>query len=98
MTRDNNVPYLVEADPDKIIYEITLDLPDAGLLPGAIPPDFHEVPPDTDIPADADIPRDATVEATPLFNKAPGPCQLTQLCRSALNNQPYDRHPPRMFL
>ncbi len=29
----NDGPQLVEADPDKIVYVIIVDLPDAGLLP-----------------------------------------------------------------
>ena len=30
-------PQLVEAEPDKIVYEITVELPDVGLLPGLVP-------------------------------------------------------------
>ena len=35
-----NGPCIVEAEPDKIMYDITFDLPDAGLIPGAIQPVF----------------------------------------------------------
>ena len=38
-TQASNSPHL-EADPDKIVYEITVELRDAGLLPGLIP---HEL-------------------------------------------------------
>ena len=33
----SNGPHLVEADPDKIVYKIALELPCTGLLPGVIP-------------------------------------------------------------
>ena len=29
--------HLIEADPDEIVYEIIVELPDAGLLPGLVP-------------------------------------------------------------
>ena len=38
-TQASNSPHL-EADPAKIVYEITVELRDAGLLPGLIP---HEL-------------------------------------------------------
>lgn len=31
-------PCLVKAEPDEIVYDITFDLPDMGLVPGAVPP------------------------------------------------------------
>ncbi len=33
----SNGPCIVKADPDKIVYQITAELPNAGLLPGVIP-------------------------------------------------------------
>ena len=37
-------PRLVEADEDKIVYEITFNLPDAGLGQNAVPPDAPASP------------------------------------------------------
>ena len=34
-------PHMIETEaPNEIVYDIIFDLPDAGLIPGAIPPDF----------------------------------------------------------
>ena len=43
-------PCLVKAEPDKIVYEITVELPNAGLLPGMVPyaPDKPVAPPPDD--------------------------------------------------
>ncbi len=84
-------PAVVEADEDKIVYEITFDLPDAG-LPGEGQSQL-EVPLGNDrddtttaaiIPVDADAP-DVPLQRYP-----------TQSCRSALGNQPYDQFAPRV--
>jgi hypothetical protein len=37
-------PALIEADADKIVYKITFDLPDAGLIGPAIVPDYNMEP------------------------------------------------------
>jgi hypothetical protein len=44
-------PRLIEADPDKIVYEIIVELPDTGLLPRLVPNVPNEPiapPPDND--------------------------------------------------
>ena len=40
-------PRLIEAEPDEMVYEIIVELPDAGLLPGLVPdvPDEPIAPP-----------------------------------------------------
>ncbi len=51
-------PRLVEAEPDEIVYEITVELPNAGLLPGMVPyaPNKPVAPPPDD---------DATIVTSP---------------------------------
>ncbi len=51
-------PCLVEAEPDKIVYEITVELPNTGLLPGMVPyaPNKPVAPPPDD---------DATIVTSP---------------------------------
>jgi hypothetical protein len=75
-------PCLIEAEPNEIVYEIILELPDAGLLPGLVPDEPNEPiipPPDNDlIPATS--PR-----------RYP-----TRSCSSVVSNQPYDTYAPRM--
>ncbi len=47
-------PRLIEAEPDEMVYEIIVELPDAGLLPGLVPdaPEEPITPPNNDpIPA-----------------------------------------------
>jgi hypothetical protein len=75
-------PRLVEAEPDKIVYKITVELPDTGLLPGMVPytPDELVAPPLDD---------DATIVTSP--RRYP-----TRLRRSVVGNQPYDTYAPRM--
>ena len=38
-------PCMIETEaPNEIVYDIIFDLPDAGLIPGAIPPNFDAEP------------------------------------------------------
>jgi len=47
-----NGPRIIEAQaPDEIVYDIIFDLPDAGLIPGAIPPNFDAEPTEDPAPA-----------------------------------------------
>ncbi len=52
-------PHLVKAEPDEIVYEIIVNLPDAGLLPGLVPdaPDKPIAPPPNNDTTPATSPR-----------------------------------------
>jgi hypothetical protein len=76
-------PALIDAGNDKIVYEITFDLPDAGLVPpegvAAIPLGGNDIPVPPPIP-------DEPVETQHY---------PTQPCRSAVRHQPYNQYAPR---
>jgi hypothetical protein len=75
-------PAMIEADEDKIVYEITFDLPDAGLGTGmAVPPD--------DIDPTAAVTFEPTAAAVP-DNQRQFP---TRLRRSEIGHQPNVREP-----
>jgi hypothetical protein len=63
-----------------MVYEVIMELPDAGLLPGLVPdaPDEPIAPPNND-PIPATSPRHYP----------------TQSRRSVVGNQPYDTYAPR---
>jgi hypothetical protein len=75
-------PHLVEAEPDKIVYEIIVELPNAGLFPSMVPyaPNELVTPPPDD---------DATIVTSP--RQYP-----TRSRRSVVGNQPYNTYAPRM--
>jgi hypothetical protein len=84
-------PAVVEADEDEIVYKITFDLPNVGLLGEG--QSQLQVPLSNDrddttiapiVPVDTDAPE------------APLQCYPTQSCRSAIGNQPYDQFAPRV--
>jgi hypothetical protein len=82
------VPVIIDANEDKILYEIMFNLPDTGLHGD------NAVPPDDTVEAD---PNALAVVAAP-----PNPMGIkprrhpTQSGRSALGRQPYDDHAPRI--
>ena len=82
-------PTLVEANNDKIMYEITFDLPNAGL--GVVPPDAP--PPLTD---DAGISNmvhamvDMLTEMTAAMLATMGKRYLSRYCRSVVRHRPYN--------
>jgi hypothetical protein len=84
----NPGPAIIDANNDKIMYEVTFDLPDAGLQGD------NAVPPDNAVEA---APNPLAVVAT-----HPDPIEIkprrypAQLCRSAMGHQPYDDHDPRV--
>ena len=89
---------MVEAEEDKVVYQITFDLPNAELGMNAIPADKVgtgeapiEIPdvPMNDATAVAHIPDVVPAAAT-------GRRYPTQPCRSAVGNQPYDTFSPQM--
>ena len=53
-------PCLIEADPGEIVYEIVVELPDAGLLPGLAPDVPDKVPNAPDMPIDPPPNNDTT--------------------------------------
>jgi hypothetical protein len=57
--RPQDGPRLIEAEPDEMVYEIIVELPDAGLLPGLVPdaPDKPIAPPPNNDPIPATSPR-----------------------------------------
>jgi hypothetical protein len=84
-----NGPRIVEAEPDEIMYDITFNLPDAGLISGAIPPVSDTEPaagPALPLPPDP-------ATAVPDNNSQQYPAQS---CRSVVGNQPYNTYAPRM--
>ncbi len=78
----NIAPAMIEPTQDKTIYEITFNLPNAGLQ-GGIPYKVDEVP----APA-------AAVPAAPVQDNARG--YPIQSRRSVTGNQPYNSYAPRM--
>jgi hypothetical protein len=80
-------PAFIEADQDKIVYEITFDLPDAGLAPGQ-----------NTIPAGADefgsnthLSIESSHHASPEQRRYP-----QQSCRSVVGHEPYDSYAPQI--
>jgi len=75
-------PRLIEAEPDEMVYEIIVEFPDAGLLPGLVPdaPAEPIAPPPNNDPIPATSPR-----------RYP-----TRSRRSVVGNQPYNTCTPRM--
>ena len=57
--RPQDGPRLIEAEPHEMVYEIIMELPDAGLLPGLVPdaPDEPITPPPNNVPIPATSPR-----------------------------------------
>ena len=77
-------PCLIEADPGKIVYEIVMELPDVGLLPGLVPNAPNKVPGALDKPIDPPPNNDTTPQRYPARSH-----------RSVVGNQPYDTYAPR---
>ena len=71
------------------MYDITFDLPDAGLIPGAIRPVSDAEPAASPAPP---LPPDPA-PAVPGNNSRQYPARS---CRSVVGNQPYDTYAPRM--
>jgi hypothetical protein len=88
---DVHRPTVVEANEDKIVYEITFDLPDPGLLAESQSQLHMPLGNDRDdtmitpiVPVDTDAPE------------APSQHYPTQTRRSAVSSQPYDQFAPRV--
>jgi hypothetical protein len=85
-------PAIVEANADKVVYEITFDLPDAGLGNNVVPPD----PLLQGNKEALDIGADKAAAANPVVATEEGQRYPTRACRSAVGNQPYNAYTPRM--
>jgi hypothetical protein len=89
----NTGPRLIETEPDELVYEVTFELPDAGLIPGAIPPDTPIDNGEALESTGADTtPADPPTAATDADSRR----YPTRARRSVLGNQPYDTYAPRM--
>jgi hypothetical protein len=77
---------IVEADQEKIVYEITFDLPDAGLAPGK-----------KAVPAGANKFGSKTHSSIASSHESPEQRQYPQQsCRSVVGHEPYDSYAPRI--
>ncbi len=77
-------PAVVKVEDNKIVYEITFDLPNAGLQltvgdPAVVLGDDR---------------NDNTAAVIPLDTATDSRSYPTQACRSAISTQPYDTHAP----
>ncbi len=78
-------PAFIEADQDKIVYEVTFDLPDAGLAPGQ-----NTIPAGTDkFGSDTHSSINSSHHASPEQRRYP-----QQSCRSVVRHEPYDSYAP----
>ena len=76
-------PALVEADDDKIVYEITVDIPAAGLSP-----------PNANLPISLGDDRDNTAPTAITHDDNKERHYLLQACRSVIGDQPYNAYAP----
>jgi hypothetical protein len=80
-----NAPRVVEAKPDKIVYDITFELPNTGLL----------LPPMNNATAKNDAATYPYVDQDlPLSPNTPPRQYSSHLRRSVVGNQPYDSYVP----
>ncbi len=88
-------PTLIEADADKIMYEITFDLPNTRLVGPGIVPNYNATPGvAATTPIDNDV-RNLAMETDELLTDnahQPARGYPTQSCRSVIGNEPYDRY------
>jgi hypothetical protein len=82
-------PAIIDAEDDKIVYELTFDLPDAG-LPPADGDAAVVLGDDRNDNTAAVIPVDTTAKGAATGRRYP-----TRACRSAVGIQPYDTYAPR---
>ncbi len=80
-----NTPQVIEAKPDKIVYDITFELLKAGLLP----------PPMNNATAEDNAATHPSVDQdVPLSLNTPPQRYPLRLCRSEVGIQPYDAYAP----
>ncbi len=85
-------PAIVEANADKVVYEITFDLPNVVLENNVVPPD----PPLQGDKEAVDIGVDKAAATDPVVATEEGQRYPTQARRSMVGNQPYNAYAPRM--
>jgi hypothetical protein len=80
---DDQHPAVIKANPDEVVYEITFNLPNAGLADNVVT--FDDPP--VILPADPGVvPEDAPTDDGQLYP--------TQACRSTVGALPYNNFPP----
>jgi hypothetical protein len=90
-----NSRQIVEADDKEVVYEITSNLPDAGLGDHVAPLDAPIL---ANAPADVPVLMDMTAAIVADVNpKEEGQRYPTRACRSAAGNQPCDTFSPKMM-
>ncbi len=88
---EHNTPAVIESDKDEVLYEVTFELPDAGLVPIA---DNFAVPLGDD--PDDTLVAPIVVDDIDAVQDAPALRYPTQARRSAIGGQPYDEFAPRV--
>ncbi len=89
-------PAIGDAHEDEIVYEITFDLPDAGLANNVVPPDddVPETVPNLAMPnVSVPFPDISAVNNKEVDESRHYP---TQTCQSALGHQSYNEHTPHI--
>ncbi len=88
---EHSTPAVIESDEDELMYEVTFELPDSGLVPIA---DNFAVPLGDD--RDNTLVAPIVVDNIDAVQDAPAPRYPTQAHRSAVSGQPYDEFAPRV--
>ncbi len=86
-------PALVEANQDEIVYKITFDLPDAGLIGGNAFP-ANDPPPPTPGETIMDMANDTVEFLTDSTDIPTNRHYPLRSCRSVVGHQPYDTYAP----
>ncbi len=88
---EHSTPAVIKSNEDEFVYEVTFELPDAGLVPIA---DNFAVPLGDD--RDDTLVAPIVVDNIDTVQDAPAPCYPTRARRSAIGGQPYDEFAPRV--
>ncbi len=88
---EHSTPAVIESNEDEVMYEVTFELPDAGLVPIA---DNFAVPLGDN--RDNTLVTPIVVDDIDAVQDAPAPRYPTQARRSAIGGQPYDEFAPRV--
>jgi hypothetical protein len=90
--QEAQLPAIVEADADEVVYKITFDFQDAELGNNVVPPG----PPLQGDKEAGNIAVDKVAAVNPVVAPEGGQWYLTRAHRSAVGNQPYNAYVPRM--
>jgi hypothetical protein len=88
---EHSAPAVIESNEDKLVYEVTFELPDTGLVSIA---DNFSVPLGDD--RDDTLVAPIVVDDIDAVQDAPAPRYPTRACRSVIDSQPYDKFAPRV--